>query len=60
MRKPCRRRSGTASATFSNALNSSNRFISWNEREMPMRAIVRDVSPVMSLPSKTMRPPSGR
>ena len=31
----------------------------WNEREMPIRAIRCGFIPVMSRPSKTMRPPSG-
>jgi hypothetical protein len=40
--------------------SASNRFISWNERAMPRRAIAAGERPVMSSPSKITRPRSGR
>ena len=59
MLKPRSRTSGTAIRTFSNAEYSSNRLMIWNDREIPLRAIVSGDSPVMSSPSKMTRPRSG-
>ena len=50
-RSPRRRTRGSATRTLSSAESSSNRFMTWNEREMPRRAIARGARPVMSSPS---------
>ena len=41
------------------ALSSSNRFMIWNERDRPLRAICRGDRPVMSSPAKLTLPRSG-
>ena len=56
---PRRRVEGRAMTTLSRAVNSSNRVMIWNEREIPLATIRWGAAPVMSSPSKTTRPRSG-
>ena len=52
-------RACTASLMFSPTLRAGNRFVIWNERPMPARAISSGVWPAIGWPSSETEPSSG-